>query len=190
MTGVRVAPLRHAVIALGSNLGDREGTLRSAVCALASSAGMRLVAASGLVETPALTLAGVDHASPAYLNAVVIAQTPLEPLAVLDTLARIEDEHGRTREERWGSRTLDLDLIALDEEVLDTERLTLPHPRAHERAFVLVPWLQADPDATLPGIGAVRGLPAAGAEGDGLAVLAAAPLLPPAAPRPHQGAAE
>ncbi|MCW4385405.1 2-amino-4-hydroxy-6-hydroxymethyldihydropteridine diphosphokinase [Salinibacterium sp. SYSU T00001] len=177
MTG----PVLHrerAVIALGSNLGDREATLRSAVAELAATEGIRLLAASGLVETPAVTLEGVDRTAPAYLNAVVIAQTTLAPLTLLDALARIEDAHGRVREQRWGDRTLDLDLIALDDLELMTERLTLPHPRAHERAFVLVPWLQADPDATLPGHGAVRELLAALNDGD-VSHVEAEPLLAP-----------
>lgn len=171
----------RAVIALGSNLsselGDREATLRSAVRALARVEGVRLCAASGLVETAALTPAGVDHAAPAYLNAVVVAETSLEPLALLDELVRIEREHGRVREERWASRTLDLDLIAVGDTVLESERLTLPHPRANERAFVLVPWLQADPDASVPGRGPVHGLLAEVEGTDDLRVLDAEPLL-------------
>lgn len=167
----------RAVIALGSNLGDREGTLRSAALDVAASSGVHLVAASGLFETPALTLEGVDESAPAYLNAVVVVETTLAPLALLDRLNEIEDEHGRVREVRWGDRTLDLDLIAYGELTLSTTRLTLPHPRAHERDFVLAPWLQADPDASLPGFGRVHDLLAA-MPGGGVTPIAAAPLLP------------
>lgn len=171
-------PVPRAVIALGSNLGDREQTLRSAVRALAGVDGVRLVAASALMETPALTLHGVDETAPAYLNAVVIAETALAPIAILDALQRIEDEHGRVREERWGSRTLDLDLISVGGVELSTGRLTLPHPRAHERAFVLAPWLDADADATLPGAGRVDELLAST---DGVvSPVQAEPLLPTA----------
>lgn len=165
-----------AVIALGSNLGDREATLRSAVGELAATEGIRPVAASGIVETPALTLDGVDASAPAYFNAVVIAQTALAPLALLDALQHIEHVHGRVRERRWGDRTLDLDLIAFDDLTFSTARLTLPHPRAHERDFVLAPWLQADPDAQLPGHGRVDELLARLPQG-GVSLVETAPLL-------------
>jgi len=167
----------RAVIALGSNLGDREATLRSAGLDIAATSALNVVAASGLFETPALTLDGVDESAPAYLNAVVIVETALAPIAMLERLNEIEDEHGRVREARWGDRTLDLDLIAYGELTLSTSRLTLPHPRAHERDFVLVPWLQADPDASLPGFGRVHDLLARMPAG-GVTPIAAAPLLP------------
>lgn len=151
---------RHAVIALGSNLGDRETTLRNAVRDLAATPGVTVTAVSGLVESRAVKPEGVDESSPAYLNAVVLVTSALEPEQLLDQLNRIEDAHGRVRVQRWGDRTLDLDLVSFDGLLIDSGRLTLPHPRAAERAFVIVPWLQVDPDATL---GAVRidSLPAA-----------------------------
>lgn len=166
----------RAVIALGGNLGDRESTLRSAVASIAALDGVWMLAASGLVETPALKLDGVDYNAPSYLNAVLIVETTLEPHALLDALASIESEHHRTREVRWGDRTLDLDLISVDDVILDTPRLTLPHPRAHERAFVLAPWLQADADARLIGHGAVADLLQQST--DRVSEYAAAPLLP------------
>lgn len=147
-----------AVIALGSNLGDREATLRAAVAAMDALDGVTLVAASDIVESAALKPHGVDLDAPSYLNAVVIARTSLEPLALLDALGRIEQQHHRVREERWGDRTLDLDLIAVDDVELDSERLTLPHPRAWQRAFVLAPWLQIAPDARLSTRGSVAEL--------------------------------
>lgn len=166
---------RRAVIALGSNLGDREATLRAAVRDIAALDDVTPVAASGLVETPALKTHGVDLEAPAYLNAVLIVRTGLAPLALLDALNDIEQRHGRLRDEHWGDRTLDLDLVAVDGVALATERLTLPHPRAWQRAFVLAPWLQADPDAVLAGHGPVADLLTAAS--DEVLLLEAAPLL-------------
>jgi 2-amino-4-hydroxy-6-hydroxymethyldihydropteridine diphosphokinase len=139
-----------AVIALGANLGDREATIRQAVSQIDSIAGVTVTAASGLVESHAVKLAGVDEAAPNYLNAVLLATSELDPESLLDALNEIELRNGRVREERWGDRTLDLDLIAVDEVELQSERLTLPHPRAWQRPFVLDPWLQVDRDARLP----------------------------------------
>lgn len=133
-----------AVIAMGANLHDRLGTLSAAVRAVAAVPGVRVVRVSPLVETEPI---GPDQ--PDYLNAVLLARTRLAPATLLARLHRIEDEFGRVRETRWGARTLDLDLIQVDDITRTGEQLTLPHPRAHERAFVLQPWLLADPDATL-----------------------------------------
>lgn len=148
----------RAVIALGSNLGDREQTLLAATREIADLDGVELIAASGAVETVAVKPQGKDPDAPAYLNAVVIVETSLDPLDLLHRLREIEQRHGRVRAERWGDRTLDLDLIDVAGVTLSTEELTLPHPRAAERAFVLEPWLQADPDARLTGHGPVRDL--------------------------------
>lgn len=148
----------RAVIALGSNLGDRRATLLAATREIADLDGVEIVAASGAVETVALKPQGEDPDAPAYLNAVVVVETALEPLDLLHRLREIEQAHGRVRAERWGDRTLDLDLIDVAGVSLATEELTLPHPRAAERAFVLEPWLQADPDARLTGRGPVRDL--------------------------------
>ena len=150
--------MSRAVIALGANLGDRGSTLRSAASAIAALPGVSPVASSREVESVAVTLEGRDETKPRYRNAVVVVETDLEPQALLDALHGIEDEHGRTREVRWGDRTLDLDVVAIDDLVLDTATLTVPHPRAAERAFVLAPWADADPDAVLPGAGAVADL--------------------------------
>lgn len=141
------------VLAIGSNLGDRESTLRDAVHAINAIDGVTVDAASSLVQTPALKLAGVDHSAPAYLNAVVLARSALEPHALLEQVQRIETAHGRVREERWGDRTLDIDIVAFAHLQVDDELLTIPHPRAAERSFVLVPWLQLDPGAIVPGVG-------------------------------------
>lgn len=170
-----------AVIALGSNQGNREATLRAAVAAIRAIEGVTVTAASGLVETPALTLDGIDHAAPAYLNAVVLVMSALTPEQLLAELHRIEADLGRVRESgvRWGDRTLDLDLIDFAGLTRATDTLTLPHPRAHERAFVLQPWLTANPDAVLAGHGRVADLLATAT--DPVTVFDAEPLSATAA---------
>lgn len=150
--------MSHAVIALGANLGDREGQLRDAVADLQAADGVRVTAASTLVQTPALKPDGVDLAAPAYLNAVVVLETELDPYALLRLLHGIERRHGRVRDVRWGDRTLDLDIVVYDDVTLNSPDLTLPHPRAGERDFVLAPWAQLEPDATLPSLGRIDAL--------------------------------
>lgn len=146
------------VIALGSNLGDRRAIIAAAVQAIAAIPGVELEAVSGVHETPALRPWGVDPEAPAYLNAVALARTTLAPEELLDRLGEIELEHGRVREERWGDRTLDLDIVTFGAVRSSSERLTLPHPRAHEREFVLRPWLELDPEAELGDRGRVDAL--------------------------------
>jgi 2-amino-4-hydroxy-6-hydroxymethyldihydropteridine diphosphokinase len=150
--------MSRAVIALGANLGDRGTTLRDAAAAILAIPGVLPVASSHEVESVALTPAGPDPTKPPYRNAVVVVDTELTPTELLDALHEIEDDHGRVRTVRWGDRTLDLDIVAVDDELLDTPELTVPHPRAAERPFVLAPWLDADPDAVLPGVGPVAEL--------------------------------
>jgi len=146
------------VVALGANLGDAHATLESAVRAVAGLPGMRVRAVSPLVETD--PVGGPDQ--PAYLNAVLVGDTTLDPDDLLRRLHEIEADHGRAREVRWGARTLDLDLIQVGTPASGSEvrredpALTLPHPRAHERGFVLVPWSLADPAATIRADGQVR----------------------------------
>lgn len=149
---------QRAVIALGANLGDREATLLAAARAIADADGVELVAVSTAIETAALRPDGVDPDAPAYLNAVLLVRTTLAAEPLLALLNRIERDHGRVRAERWGDRTLDLDIIDMAGIRLHTDRLTLPHPRAHERDFVLRPWLEVDPDAVLTGHGRVATL--------------------------------
>jgi 2-amino-4-hydroxy-6-hydroxymethyldihydropteridine diphosphokinase len=150
-----------AVLALGSNLGDREATIRAAVEALRRQPGIDVRAVSRLYETPALKLDGVDEDAPAYLNAVALVSTLLDPLPLLHAVNEVEDSLGRVREERWGDRTIDIDIVDYDGMISDDDpRIVLPHPRAHERAFVLVPWLDVDPQAELTGHGRVRDLAA------------------------------
>lgn len=168
----------RAVIALGANLGDREGTIRQAIVGLAADPAVRIAGASPIVETPALKLDGIDESAPPYLNAVIAVDTALRPRALLIALRRIEDAHGRVRHERWGDRTLDLDIIAYGDERVAERDLTIPHPRAHERAFVLAPWAAMDERAELPGRGRVVDLldEALGRSGERVEPYAAEPL--------------
>jgi 2-amino-4-hydroxy-6-hydroxymethyldihydropteridine diphosphokinase len=147
----------RAVLSVGSNLGDRLGTLQGCVQAI-----------GGLPETDVLAISPVYEtvpvggpAQPDYLNAVLIAGTGLAPLDLLAGTQRIEADFGRVRaegSERFGPRTLDIDIISYDDQISDDPMLTLPHPRAHERAFVLAPWHDLDPAASLPGRGPVAAL--------------------------------
>lgn len=144
--------MTRAVVALGSNLGDRGATVLEAVRLLAGVDGVEVTAASALTETVALTVHGPDESAPAYLNGVVLVDTTLDPEALLDAANAIEAQLGRVRGERWADRTIDIDLIDYAGVTRDSERLTLPHPRAAEREFVLRPWLEVEPQATLGGV--------------------------------------
>lgn len=168
-----------AVLAFGANLGDRAANIRDAVEALRATPGIRVETVSPLYETPALKPDGIDDAAPAYLNAVAVIDTVLDPLALLHTVNAVEDGLGRVREEHWGDRTIDIDIVDYDGIVSDDERVTLPHPRAHERAFVLVPWLAIDPEARLTGRGRVADL----------AAVATDPVTPYDPSAPSQGEA-
>ncbi len=150
-----------AVLAVGSNLGDRAATFSAAVRALAEADGIEVTAISTPIETVAVRLHGEDADAPAYLNAVVLVRTTLAPRALLNLLQRIERAHGRVRGERWGDRTLDLDIIDYAGMQSSSDDLTLPHPRAHERTFVLRPWVEVAPEAVLPGHGRIADLLAA-----------------------------
>ncbi|MFI9051803.1 2-amino-4-hydroxy-6-hydroxymethyldihydropteridine diphosphokinase [Streptomyces sp. NPDC053427] len=144
---------KRAVISIGSNLGNRLETLQGAVDALEDTPGLRVKAVSPVYETVPW---GVDPDSqPAYFNAVVLIKTTLPPDSLLERGHAIEEAFERVRDERWGPRTIDVDILAYQDVVSDDPRLTLPHPRAHERAFVLVPWHDVDPAAEVPGHGAV-----------------------------------
>ncbi|MEY9962051.1 2-amino-4-hydroxy-6-hydroxymethyldihydropteridine diphosphokinase [Streptacidiphilus sp. MAP12-16] len=146
---------RRAVVALGSNLGNRLETLQGAVDALEDTPGVRVKAVSAVYETESV---GGPEDQPAYLNAVLVLRTTLPPSSLLERAHAVEDAFGRVREVRWGARTLDVDILAYEGVELDAPDLTLPHPRAHERAFVLAPWLDADPEAEIPGHGFVAEL--------------------------------
>ena len=149
------------VIALGANLGDRHDLIRSAIADLRRLPMTSDVVASEPLESIAVTLSGPDPSAPPYVNAVALATTRLAPSVLLRELHAIEARHGRERRERWGDRTLDLDLIAYGDLRSTDPALLVPHPRAAERDFVLAPWLSIDPDAVLPGHGRVADLLAA-----------------------------
>jgi 2-amino-4-hydroxy-6-hydroxymethyldihydropteridine diphosphokinase len=145
---------RAVVLALGSNLGDRREILSEAVDAIKRIEGVQVERVSPVYET--VPVGGPPQ--PDYLNAVVLARTTLPSLGLLGRLHAVEAEFDRVRLVRWGPRTLDIDIITVEGERSDDPELTLPHPRAHERAFVLAPWHDADPAALLPGYGPVADL--------------------------------
>lgn len=153
-----IAQVVPVLLAFGSNLGDRGETIRAAQLEFEGAVGITQFKASPLRETVALTLDGPDPDAPKYLNGVATAETTLTPLELLDLMQRIENDHGRVRDVRWGARTLDIDLIMFGGRAIDDDRLTVPHPRAHERDFVLSPWLELDPHAVLMGHGRVSEL--------------------------------
>ncbi|MEV8530643.1 2-amino-4-hydroxy-6-hydroxymethyldihydropteridine diphosphokinase [Streptomyces sp. NPDC051211] len=147
---------KWAVIALGANLGNRLETLQGAIDALGDTPGLRVKGVSPVYETEPW---GVEPGSqPSYFNAVVVLKTTLPPSSLLERGHAIEEAFHRVREERWGARTLDVDIITYADVVSADPVLTLPHPRAHQRAFVLAPWHDVDPEAQLPGHGPVADL--------------------------------
>ena len=154
MTG-GMRPIRQAVLALGSNLGDRLNRLQSAVAALEDTPEVTIVAISSVYETvPMDALEG----SGKFLNAVVLIDTTLTVHTLLDRALAIEEAFGRERSVKGAPRTLDVDLLVVGQRVCDDDQLKLPHPRAHERGFVLVPWLEIDPEGEIPGRGFVADL--------------------------------
>jgi 2-amino-4-hydroxy-6-hydroxymethyldihydropteridine diphosphokinase len=135
-----------AFLALGSNLGDRLEFLRAAVRKLDSTPGIDVVRSSRVYETEP-----VGPPQPPYLNAVIEAVTTLTPRELLEAARGVEDSLGRVRAERWGPRTIDVDILVYDEQTVVEPDLEIPHPRMHERGFVLVPLGELDADAMLPG---------------------------------------
>jgi 2-amino-4-hydroxy-6-hydroxymethyldihydropteridine diphosphokinase len=138
--------MTRAYVGVGANLGDREATIRAALEALPG-----LVGVSKLRETDPVGV--VDQ--PPFLNAAAVLETELAPRELLDTLLAVERELGRERRERWGPRTIDLDLLLYGAETIDEPGLTVPHPRLHERRFALEPLLDLDPELAIPGRGRV-----------------------------------
>jgi 2-amino-4-hydroxy-6-hydroxymethyldihydropteridine diphosphokinase len=134
-------PTRRAYLGLGSNLGDRAARLQGAVDGLAVTDGITVVAVSPVYETE--PVGGPEQ--PDYLNAVVAVDTDLTPRQLLGVAQRLEDEAERVREEQWGPRTLDVDVLLVGEEHVDEPDLVIPHPRLYERAFVMVPLADLDP---------------------------------------------
>jgi 2-amino-4-hydroxy-6-hydroxymethyldihydropteridine diphosphokinase len=152
---VRAGGLRRVALGLGANLGDRVAALQGAVDVIAPR--LRAPAVSSVYETA--PVGGPEQ--PDYANAVLVGDWSGEPLALLALAHEAETAWHRTRDVRWGPRTLDVDVLTVDGVVSDDETLTLPHPRIGERAFVLVPWAEADPGATLPDGAKVADLAAA-----------------------------
>ncbi|UUU24084.1 2-amino-4-hydroxy-6-hydroxymethyldihydropteridine diphosphokinase [Streptomyces sp. DSM 40750] len=147
---------RRAVVSLGSNLGNRLENLQGAIDALEDTPGVRIKAVSPVYETEPWGVA--PGSQPSYFNAVVVLKTTLPPSSLLERAQAVEEAFHRVRDERWGPRTLDVDIVAYADVVSDDPVLTLPHPRAHERAFVLAPWHDVEPEAQLAGRGPVARL--------------------------------
>ncbi len=147
------------VVALGTNLGDREDIAFRALADIAATEGFRVTASSSLHETVALGPDGPNPDAPAYVNQVIALESGWSAQKTLALLLDIERRHGRERTgEKYADRTLDLDLIVYGDLRHDGPEVTTPHPRAHERRFVLEPWHEIDPDAVLPGKGAISDL--------------------------------
>jgi 2-amino-4-hydroxy-6-hydroxymethyldihydropteridine diphosphokinase len=148
-------PIRQVILSLGSNLGDREANLQGAVDALRDTPDVVVVDVSPVYETE--PIGGPDESGP-YLNIVLLADTTLAVETLLDRAHAVEQAFGRERSVPGAPRTLDVDLITYGKKEISTDELTVPHPRAHERAFVLAPWLDIESDAVLPGVGPVAEL--------------------------------
>ncbi len=140
--------MTQTAIALGSNIGDRLGTMRQAVMLLEERS-LRISASSDVFETPPW---GMEN-QPRFLNACVLAETDILPRALLELLLNIESDLGRIRRYKWGPREIDLDLLFYDDQVFNESGLVLPHPQMHRRAFVLVPLVQIAPDWSHPVLG-------------------------------------
>lgn len=148
-------PIRRAVISIGSNLGERRTNLQGALDSLSDTPEVWVTSVSPVYETEP-----VDSPEDAkdFLNAIVLLDTTLSARTLLERALAIESAYGRERGERNAPRTLDVDLIVVGDRRADEEDLTLPHPRAAERAFVLVPWSDLEPDAEIPGVGPIAEL--------------------------------
>ncbi|MFZ1381354.1 MAG: 2-amino-4-hydroxy-6-hydroxymethyldihydropteridine diphosphokinase [Scrofimicrobium sp.] len=161
------SPIYRAVLSLGSNKGDSLQTLAAAIAALRATPGFEVSLVGPVVRTlPVLEPGALPQ--PDYLNTVVIGRTVLPPPVLLQAVNRIEADFGRVRERRWAARTLDIDIVSLDQMRINSRDLTLPHPRAHERAFVLFPWAAIAPEDRLPGFGTVSELLASASDRSGL----------------------
>lgn len=142
------------MLSLGSNLGDRLDNLQGAIDALFDAPGLDFVAISPVYQTA--PVGGPEQSD--FLNVVIIADSNVAPRSLLERVLNIEESMGRVRAVRWGPRTLDIDIVTIGDVTCDEPELLLPHPRAHERAFVLVPWCDVEPDAAIPGRGPIRDL--------------------------------
>jgi 2-amino-4-hydroxy-6-hydroxymethyldihydropteridine diphosphokinase len=150
-----IAPVsKTAFVGIGSNLGDREDNLRRAVELLSAEDGIAVTGVSEIRETEPV---GPVEQGP-FLNGAVRIETDLGPRELLARLLAVEQRLGRVREERWGPRTIDLDLLLYGDEVIDEDGLTVPHPRLRERRFVLEPLADLAPKLVVPGLGGVEEL--------------------------------
>lgn len=140
-----------AYVGIGANLGDARGNVLDALRRLSLLDGSTIIETSGLYRT-----APVDASGPDYINAVACIDTAFAPHALLQALQDIEQAHGRERPYRNAPRTLDLDLLLYGDQIIATDTLTVPHPRMHERGFVLAPLAEVNPDLVIPGVGPVR----------------------------------
>ena len=141
-----------AYIGLGSNLENPLQQIKTAIDDLQSLADINIVSVSSLYQSPPMGPAD----QPDYINAVLALETSLNPHQLLDALQSVEQLHGRVRKRHWGERTLDLDILLYGDQILDDERLKIPHPGMHERAFVLYPLAEIAPDIEIPGIGTLQ----------------------------------
>ena len=157
----------HYVIGIGSNLGDASTSVRQAMRDVEDRLDATDVHRSSLYRTA--PVGGPEQ--PDFVNAVLTLESDLTPDAVLQALQGIEQEAGRVRDVRWGPRTLDLDVVVAGNVVSEDPALTLPHPRAHERAFVLIPWHEIEPEASLPGLGPIAAMIEAGFDDQDIEVL-------------------
>jgi 2-amino-4-hydroxy-6-hydroxymethyldihydropteridine diphosphokinase len=149
--------MARAYVGLGANLGPKEVTLLRAVDLLAAEDGIEVLELSELRETAPVGV--IDQ--PEFLNGALAVETSLAPRELLDVLLRVERELDRVREERWGPRTIDLDLLVYGDETVDEPGLRVPHPRLHERRFALEPLAELEPELEIPGLGKVSELLAA-----------------------------
>ena len=145
--------LEQSIIALGANLDDPVEQLKSAIESLRNTKCIKVIKCSGIYQSKPQ-----GPPQPDYFNQAVLIETSLSPHQLLAELQNIEDRHGRIRHQRWGPRTLDLDIIVYGDLVLNDEKLTLPHPRAHQRSFVLKPMAEIVPQTIIPGYGTVESL--------------------------------
>lgn len=159
LTG-QVRPIRRVALGLGGNVGDVAETLQLAIDALLDTPETAAVRVSSVWQSPAV---GGPSGQPDYLNAVLVMESSLPADLLIERAHVVEAALGRdrAREEHWGPRTIDIDLLAVGDREVSDGTLELPHPRAGQRAFVLLPWAEADPDAVLPGAGRVGDLAAA-----------------------------
>jgi 2-amino-4-hydroxy-6-hydroxymethyldihydropteridine diphosphokinase len=142
-------------LALGSNLGNREQHLRQALAEIEKLPTTTVLSISSFRETVAITEVGEDESRPSYLNSVALIDTELTAHQLHDQTSAIEDSLGRVRQTKWQDRTIDIDVIAFGNERIDSEQLVIPHPRAHQRLFVLKPWFELEPEAEIPGRGKI-----------------------------------